>query len=459
MKNIIILTKKRIFTLLLIILLIIFLLIYFFIFRNIRHKTVNVTSIDSQTIAETLQKENYKLKGMLGSIIPHESNMLYEGHYRYYNYEIPNYESYDLSTIISSKSNLNYNVIYNNVDYIRPNYNSQWKNLYFRGWLNLPEHIDNAIHKLFIYPQGASSIYDFEGKLAFHEKSNINYHKNINLLIYNFQVNQVITYNNQIVLLGIPTRKGSQIVEINIDNVIPKNTDAKDFLFQLATPSGYEIDYLYATYHRINIDDENNKQDVAPTYANKAVTKLSDENAKLKQELANYIPINNNKPKHNYKKNKQEHIQLNNSSIDIINNKELPFVFKYIDDTYTRPIYDPIWKQKSEEGLCYLPTKICKAFKNLYVLPHESNDLLTFLEDLGFHEEHTIIENTELSFLIYKFIPEKVLIVDNEIHIIGIPSRTGAYLISIDIDKITDNTHIIKLITPDSLELDYCSID
>jgi hypothetical protein len=458
MKNIIIITKKRVLTLLIILLIIIFLLIYLFTLRDTRNKSVGVTNIDSQTILNTLEKENYKLKGMLGSIVPDGNNILYENHYRYYNYEIPDYEIYDLSTIMKNGNNLDYNIIYNNKDYIRPNYDSDWKNFYHRGWLNLPQHIDNALHKLFIYPQGASSIYDFEGKLAFHEQAKIDYHKNINLLIYNFQVNQAKIYNNQIVLIGTPTRKGSQIVAINVNNIIPENIDNKTFLFQLSTPSQYEIDYLYATYYKTDyVKDEMSKDKVEPTYANKVVTKLSDENAKLKQELSFYIPNNDKLDKDKTCKHRRKQIEtkLNNSSIDLANNEEIPFVFKYIDDAYIRPIYDPTWKQNYEEGLCYIPTKICKAFNNLYMLPHESNKRLTFFQDLGFHEEHTIIEDSELSFLIYKFIPEKILIVDNEVHIMGIPSRTGAYIISVDKNKLPNNLDTIKLVTPNSLELDY----
>lgn len=463
MKNIILIPKKRIIASLIIIFIFISVFIYIIVYHDTNKETINVSNIEGDTIIETLKKENYKLKGMLDSIVPEDNKILYEGQYRYYKYYIPDYETYDLSIIIDIGLDINFDLTYDNPDYMRPVYDSSWKDFYFRSWLNLSHHMDNAYHNLFIYYGGASTIFDFEGVLGFHENINVDYHHNINFLVYNFHVNQVKMYENQIVLIGIPLRKGAQIISLKVNDILPVNIDRKKFLFQLSTPSGYETDYLYGYYYRSQyLKDEMEKEKIEPTYADQdtmsTILELREENALLKHELSKYIPLKNNVVLTKQKCRNTTNLSNSkkaNTHMDISEENEVPFAFKYINDDYKRPVYDPIWKEKYEEGLCYMPTKICEGLHNLFVLPEDPENRLTFLERLGFHEEHTIIEKNETSFLIYKFIPDKIIILDNELLIIGVPNRTGAHLIAIDNSKLTDTINLVKLVTPTLLELDY----
>ena len=129
---------------------------------------------------------------------------------------------------------------------MRPKYSPQWKDFYFRGWLYLPEKISSASHRVFVFGGGASQIFDTTGELAFNEDVNFDYHRNINILCYQFDVKNVKLFNNQLMLTGIPSRKGAQVISITQDDLLGNNELTKSLLIQLATPDSYEIDYIYS---------------------------------------------------------------------------------------------------------------------------------------------------------------------------------------------------------------------
>ena len=93
---------------------------------------------------------------------------------------------------------------------------------------------------------------------------------------------------------------------------------------------------------------------------------------------------------------------------------------------------------------------------SLFIIPTDEKDQINFVESLGFHEKYKPINDNEIGFLIYNFAPNKIIKLNKQIIIIGIPRRTGASIITLNRNNITNNSNIIvQLITPDYLEIDY----
>lgn len=438
-------------------------LICFFLLFNYEpdKKHVTVSSLQDNTIIETLQKENDQLKGMLSRIVPDDNQALYTTTYRLHQIKKYDFQTSDLPNVLNKGTQLDFTLTYNNPNYKRPVYDSNWKQAYYRGWLRLADKIDDAYHDLFVYYGGASNISDFEGNLGFFENLLVDYHRNVNFLVYSFHVDKVILYNNQIVLIGIPLRDGAEIVSIEVNDILPTDKDSKDFLFQLSTPAGYEVDYLFGSYYRSDylkrlMEEEKIKPTFAYLNTDETILKLREENALLKHELSYYIPLEDNLviTDQNCRNDSSTAPQLN-KKIDISKATEISYDINYHEKDYRRPLYDPIWKTRLEEGLCYMPTKIYEALHDLFVLPEHSNEKLILLENLGFHQEYTPIPEDKSGLLMYHFLPNKVMVLENELIIIGTPTRTGASIISIDKKSLSDTNMIVKLLTPDLLELDY----
>jgi hypothetical protein len=146
--------------------------------------------IEADEIA-SLEKDNSKLKGILKSILPENNRVIYEDQYRnrFINargHTPASFKTFPLQEVLKKGMDTKFNVLSNDPYYLRLIYDPSWKGAYYRGWLNLPNKNIDARHRLFIYPSGASSIYDFTGTLGIDNGTAVNYHKNINFLIYGF---------------------------------------------------------------------------------------------------------------------------------------------------------------------------------------------------------------------------------------------------------------------------------
>lgn len=190
--------------------------------------------------------EDEPLMEFIDFILPKEKNTMYESESRQPNNEKPPFESISLKEVLSKGSKVNFSTLYDNKKYLRPIYAPAWKDFYFRGWLYMPTKISEARHKIFMYPLGASSAFDFEGNLNFNKNLAIDSHRNINLLVYNFNVKLVKEYKNQICLVGEPSRTGASVISIVQDDLLPKGVNERLFLIQLSTPEGYEEDFIYS---------------------------------------------------------------------------------------------------------------------------------------------------------------------------------------------------------------------
>lgn len=429
--------------LILILLILIFNLYYF------NTKRLETLTIDNKLPDIVLENENQKLEAILNTIFPEEQTILYESPYRSYNKQ-PSYDVYELSDVFKFGKELEFEIIYNNNEYARPLYSSDWKNFYFRGWLDLDKKMSEAHHKLFVYYGGASNIFDFEGNLGFSENINVDYHRNINFLVYKFNVKQVIIYENQIVLVGTPSPAGAQIIAIQVNDILPKDMDTKEFLFQLSTPGGYELDFDYGYYYRsdylkrIMEEEEGIVGAFSQTTTKSIQESLLKQNALLKKELSNYIPLEDN-----IRITEQVRNTLDIKNL-ITEGNPLNYNILYENFIYNRPIYDPLWKRYFDEGWAYLPTKMSENMRQLFILPENIDDQQNLLSRLGFHEKYNQASPEEISLLIYNFDPKKILLHNGLIGIVGMPVRNAVCIISFPRkDFIESRSNSIHLVTPD----------
>lgn len=138
--------------------------------------------------------------------------------------------------------------IYNEPDWRRPAYKEYWHSKYGR-WSYVPHRIHYALHRIFSTYATASRYYDFVHNLGIALESNdfkdyeftspFDY---LDIVVMNTLIEKVITYQNQIVIVGKPQRTGLQAIIVPTAKINPiENTD--NILIQLVTPDGYEIDY------------------------------------------------------------------------------------------------------------------------------------------------------------------------------------------------------------------------
>ena len=431
--------------------------------------------VADETIKEEikeLQEENSRLKRTLDYIYPREDKLIYENPYRLYGNNKPKNKGIPLSQVLTKGQDIKFNKIYDNPKYVRPIYSSNWKDFAFRGWLEVSDKISEGIHRLLMFPLGASANFDFTGSLGFSESLDLNNHRNINLLIYDFKVEQVKRYKNQVALIGKPSRSGAEVISIVKDDLLYKEEKEEEVLFQLSTPQGYEVDFIYDNvlsyeYLMEQIKKNSVRSSSSTITEEKSLEELKEENRLLKRELSYYIPLKEhyepvvkellitkkNCKSFSYVSSLEENIYLN----ELKNKgKEISFKVNYEDKKYSRPLYDPTWKAHYKEGLMYIPRKMCEAMQRVFLIPKDVESKDNLFKGLGFKELYSKIEENEVGLLLYSFNPEKAIVLDNQILIIGTPSRTGANIISFNKDHLdTNKRYIVRLITLDNLELDF----
>lgn len=137
---------------------------------------------------------------------------------------------------------------YKDLNWQRPAYDSAWHSSYWR-WSYVPRNMAYQQHQVFSYQGGLSSWYDLSHDLALplstggpspinEDAFTIKYPYVVRLIIFDFNVETIKHYKNQIVVLGEPLRKGLTVIDFDT-----KNLPGSQKLLQLSTPDGYEIDF------------------------------------------------------------------------------------------------------------------------------------------------------------------------------------------------------------------------
>ncbi len=337
---------------------------YWYLRNRSKSEWVEVINTNDKSIMDQLKLENEKLQGVLSSILPVEQKLIYENPYRLYHGKTFTETTVPLLELLDKGKEIHFKQLHHIDQYKRPMYDSDWRSGYFRGWLDLTDKIANVHHRIFIFPPGASSNYDFAGQQGIRFFS-IDFFRNINLLIYNFRVEAIKLYDNQVALIGEPKREGIQVVSIIQDDLLNQGVNTKDLLFQLTTPKGYEIDYIVGKVANYDyLMEQIEKNTVRQTFINISVDKtleeLEQENIDLKKDLSYYIPMDEDV----FITNQNCRPPMDNiisKSVDIATVKErgTPIQYEtiYQKTDFKRPLYDPIWKEYIQQGRALVPEK------------------------------------------------------------------------------------------------------
>lgn len=468
MRRILIITtyKKTLTGLALLVLVIVIICLLFIDVNN--WKTIQIFKTKDNEEVKELIKENARLKGTLERILPNTQKVLYENPYRFYGNRTIKIDTISPEEVIKKGKDIKFNVSYKIPEYLRPIYDPYWSKTYYRGWIDLVSKVEEARHRLFIFPLGASSSYDFTGSLGFDGSPRVDAHRNINFLIYHFEVEEVKLLGQQIVLVGKPRRTGVEVISVNKDDLFTDDEGAGDFLIQLSTPSGYEIDFIYEMnvmkYEYLKKKIEEHTVKPKPSFLNKeekmSLEELKKENKLLKKELAEYIPIQVEEVITEDRCRQWSKFYREGETFNVETackkGMEIEYETHYRNLEYRRPIYHPSWKKNVKEGWAYVPSKVCDNLHILFILKGNCDEQSVLLGKLGFFKKYSSIQKDKIGFLIYNFNIDKVIKYNNQIIIKGTPSRNGAEIISIDSSLLlSKKSYLVQLVTPDCIEVDY----
>jgi hypothetical protein len=154
-----------------------------------------------------------------------------------------------ISLVQKNGSKIPFVIVYKSLNWQRPAYDPIKHSSALR-WSYVPLNMAYQQHVVYSYQGGLSWWYDLSNYLALPNGTGgpspinkyaftIKYPYVVRLVVFNFNIISINHYKNQIVVSGVPLRKGLTIVDF----------DARSFsnskkLLQLATPDGYELDYL-----------------------------------------------------------------------------------------------------------------------------------------------------------------------------------------------------------------------
>lgn len=443
-------------------------IVTFFIILSCSNYRLAIAIASNDTISQ-LQNENNILKGILSSLLPKKNEIIYEDAYRsrYINTGVQPpenpFKTYSLPEVLNKGLSIKFNIIFDDPQYQRPIYDPSWKSTYYRLWLYLPYKNIEARHRLFTYYGGLSNIYDFEGSLGFHRNVSVDYHRNINFLVYNFKANSIKKYKNQIVIVGDTARTGAQIIAVKVNDVLPPGSDTGDFLFQLSTGKGYEVDYEYGGYAKSDYlkrlekkeSDKTTSEEPQEPQENKF---LKNENAYLKEELSNYVPIKDEALTQQMYKIPVSGFTGEPTDIGTVwsKGKKLAFTVNYENKHYKRPVYDPSWKENSQKKWGYIPKQIYLNQNKILIIPDTPEKQEDLFGALAFQEGYKLIGDNEIGLLIYNYTVTEAVDYKGQVVLTGNPSRNGAQIISFDKkDLHGSNCCLFQLATPDGYELDY----
>lgn len=408
---------------------------------------------------DRLEQENNALRDILNAILPVEKeHMIYPNPYRSDEAYRAVFNTQTIGEIIANGENIPFEMLYHDQEYIRPIYDPEWKTFYFRNWLYLPTKLEQARHQLFILYGGVSNLFDMMGHLGLQfEKQDISidYHKNIHFLVYNFDVKQVKMKHHQIVLLGEPVRKGLQVIAVDVAAILA-DKDYDQFLFQLATPGGYEIDYFYGVYQKSEYYKQRYELLAKPAFifAEDAtrLQQLKDQNNSLKRQLSSYIPLENETKMFS---DISKYTDVTIEDIQNVYQESYPIKWQveYANSYYQRPLYHPIWAHN--EDIRFIPDLIAINLRTLFLIPNikQQED---FFNKHGFGYQIHALPEDKTCLLIYDFLVREVVQYHQHILLIGEPTRKGVGIISLDIENVNNNAQYhYHLVTPDLFEIDY----
>lgn len=408
----------------------------------------------------------------------------------------PSLTTIPIKDVLKKGRNVKYKVLYTDPHYLRPLYNPAWKEVYVRSWSLFPNRISDAQHQLFTLGIGLSTNYDICNELAL-EGVEFDYDKFRDkiCIIYNFTVNKVTVYGDQIILTGCPTRTGIQIIGINQNKALHPITTTKNYLMQLATPGGYEMDHLVTnlfTYEYWKKDVQESLPKDTKVFKNTRETSPTSEECKKMELLINntfprtddIINLNPIRPPLGlsidqithatscYKVSPEEINSYSNPPLDVApiktvlrKGKDIRVKVLYYEPLYLRPLYDPNWKSGSYRSWSSFPSRIFDAQHHLFTLYLGGSSNYDVFNELALGDvAFTYDKFRDKICIIYNFTVEKITVYGDQVVLTGLPSRTGLQVIGINQNDTlapitTSKDYLIQLVTPDGYEIDHLLTD
>ncbi len=160
-------------------------------------------------------------------------------------------------TVMAEGIRVPFETIYQDRAWVRPDYQPYWHSTQGQ-WSSLPDRIHDSYHRLFITP-GIATLWDE----TVHDSGIAEAAAKITLPVYDVkpentiaiiavqhQVTDLVVLQNQVVLLGTPARTGVQVLALNKQDLVKSvsgeilaQNNNQEYLFQMVTPDGYEVDY------------------------------------------------------------------------------------------------------------------------------------------------------------------------------------------------------------------------
>lgn len=198
---------------------------------------VEESYVDKASAADPAMQNNF-LKQELAHFISDSSKPIYFQHNGSYETSAVLNSNIDLTDALANSAKLKYTLVFNDPGYVAPVYHPQWRENYDREWCYIPRKMYLNMKKLFVLPSDTEIANDLCGELGFFEKYPSINKDQVGLLVNNFSVRNISTYENNVLLEGIPSRTGLQIVGI------PKKslTAYKEYAVRLVTSDSCEID-------------------------------------------------------------------------------------------------------------------------------------------------------------------------------------------------------------------------
>lgn len=167
-----------------------------------------------------------------------------------------------IQEVLENGKEITFETIYHNPDWERPAFKEYWHSQYGR-WSYVPRRIHYALHRVFSTYATASRYYDFVHDLGIAYESNefnkpeyTSPFEYLYIVVMNTSIKKVLTYENQILIVGKPQRTGLQAIVIPTNEINPKET-SDILLIQLITPDGYEIDYTTERFYKPDLKAPN----------------------------------------------------------------------------------------------------------------------------------------------------------------------------------------------------------
>lgn len=160
-------------------------------------------------------------------------------------------------SVMAEGTRIPFATVYQDKAWLRPDYEPYWHSKNGQ-WSNLPDRIHTSYHRLFV-TLGTDSLWNETvhecGIAEFSDKIKLPVdvgkpEDTIAVVALQHEITDVIVLNNQVILIGTPARTGVQVLAINEQDLVQSvsgelaaHNDNQEYLFQMATPDGYELDY------------------------------------------------------------------------------------------------------------------------------------------------------------------------------------------------------------------------